>query len=260
MDPFGKTGPVMDSIRPEERLILMDVIDALAAVRAADQLLTCTNGKLQRLLPHERLACIVAGFNDERVQLYGMLLHEFPHQYIEELRRADGAPDCSVMQRWRIQRRPLLVDQAHDVAGATTAYQRIVKYGLKNIAMHGFSDVQGDLTSYFCFADIPEQLGPRHASLLRILTPYLHVALMCAIPVLENLQLSTANMYDALTDLQKEILRWIYLGKTNWEIGRILDMSEDSVKYQVALILDKLHAENRAQAVVNALSTGVIKP
>jgi LuxR family transcriptional regulator, quorum-sensing system regulator CviR len=57
----------------------------------------------------------------------------------------------------------------------------------------------------------------------------------------------------ALTMRQKEVLRWLCEGKTNWEIGKILGTTQDTAKYHVAQIFLRLNVVSRAQAVAKAL-------
>lgn len=61
-----------------------------------------------------------------------------------------------------------------------------------------------------------------------------------------------------LTEKELEILRWAKAGKTAWEIGRIRDISEATVKYHFKSIYCKLGVTNRAQAVGEALCMGLI--
>ena len=55
-----------------------------------------------------------------------------------------------------------------------------------------------------------------------------------------------------------EILKWIYLGKSNFEIGAILKISPLTVKNHVQKILRKLDVLNRTQAVGKALALRVL--
>jgi DNA-binding CsgD family transcriptional regulator len=48
---------------------------------------------------------------------------------------------------------------------------------------------------------------------------------------------------------EREIMRWVALGKTNPEIGCILRISEFTVKNHLKSIFSKLDVSNRAQAV-----------
>ena len=59
---------------------------------------------------------------------------------------------------------------------------------------------------------------------------------------------------------EQEILRWIYLGKTNGEVGAILSLSSQTVKNHVQKILHKLNVFNRTQAVAKALDTRILSP
>lgn len=61
-----------------------------------------------------------------------------------------------------------------------------------------------------------------------------------------------------LTAKEIETLKWVIAGKTNWEIARILDVSERTVKFHVGNILQKLGANSRAHAVSIALERGII--
>jgi LuxR family transcriptional regulator len=52
----------------------------------------------------------------------------------------------------------------------------------------------------------------------------------------------------SLSQAQSEILNWIAEGKSNTDIGTIMDMSERTVRYHVSVILQKLGVASRAQA------------
>ena len=55
-----------------------------------------------------------------------------------------------------------------------------------------------------------------------------------------------------LTPREREVLRLLAAGKSNKEIGAALRISERTAKFHVTAILNKLGAENRAQAVAVA--------
>ena len=63
---------------------------------------------------------------------------------------------------------------------------------------------------------------------------------------------------DALTAREREILRHVALGRSNREIAAALAIAEETVKTHVANLLAKLQAENRAQAIVQALRRGLL--
>jgi DNA-binding NarL/FixJ family response regulator len=66
---------------------------------------------------------------------------------------------------------------------------------------------------------------------------------------------------DALTERELEVLGLMAEGITsNRQLAKQLHLSENTVKFHVRNILDKLHLHNRAQAVGYALREKVIKP
>jgi len=74
-----------------------------------------------------------------------------------------------------------------------------------------------------------------------------------------NLDLSPSPSV-TLTPREVEILSWIRQGKTNWEMAKIQEISERTVKFHVANILRKLEATSRSQAVANALELNLLSP
>ncbi len=64
---------------------------------------------------------------------------------------------------------------------------------------------------------------------------------------------------DALTDREREVLELLVRGVTsNRKLAKHLGVSENTVKFHVRNILDKLHLHNRAQVVGFALRHGIV--
>jgi len=61
-----------------------------------------------------------------------------------------------------------------------------------------------------------------------------------------------------LTDCELVILRYVAMGNTNKEIGKTLNLDEQTIKNEVSVILAKLNANNRAHAVALAMQQGLI--
>jgi DNA-binding CsgD family transcriptional regulator len=62
-----------------------------------------------------------------------------------------------------------------------------------------------------------------------------------------------------LSQREREVLRWISVGKTSWEVGMIFGTSERAVNKLIADAMVKLNAVSRVQAVVNAIRAGEIE-
>lgn len=63
-----------------------------------------------------------------------------------------------------------------------------------------------------------------------------------------------------LTPREIEVLVWTAKGKTKWEIGQLLSISEDTVKKHMASACNRLEASNKTHAVAVALLHGLIIP
>ncbi|WP_420592098.1 LuxR C-terminal-related transcriptional regulator [Bacterioplanoides sp.] len=61
-----------------------------------------------------------------------------------------------------------------------------------------------------------------------------------------------------LTSKELEVLKWCAVGKSYWELGTILGVSERTVKFHMKNIFSKLDVLNKAQAVARAMSYGII--
>ena len=62
----------------------------------------------------------------------------------------------------------------------------------------------------------------------------------------------------ALTTRERQVLRLVADGRTNKEIARELSITERTAKFHVTSLLNKLGADNRAQAAVLAVQRGLL--
>jgi len=63
---------------------------------------------------------------------------------------------------------------------------------------------------------------------------------------------------ERLTEREEEVLKLLAAGLSNKDIAAKLALSEGTVKNYVSVILDKLHANDRTQAVLTALKRGLV--
>lgn len=63
---------------------------------------------------------------------------------------------------------------------------------------------------------------------------------------------------DTLTDRELDVLQLVVAGQRNKEIAATLGISENTVKFHLRNILDKLHAQSRAEAVARAVREGLL--
>ncbi|MFI0356766.1 response regulator [Actinomadura sp. 9N407] len=69
-----------------------------------------------------------------------------------------------------------------------------------------------------------------------------------------------ASGLDGVTDREREVLGLIARGLSNTELAEHLQLSVATVKTHVGNLLAKLHARDRAQLVIAAYETGLVRP
>lgn len=62
-----------------------------------------------------------------------------------------------------------------------------------------------------------------------------------------------------LTNREMEVLSWIASGKSDWQIGQILKISQKTVNYHVENVKRKYGVATRVQAVVEAMRQGTLE-
>ncbi|WFU39894.1 LuxR family transcriptional regulator [Bradyrhizobium sp. CB82] len=68
-----------------------------------------------------------------------------------------------------------------------------------------------------------------------------------------------SNRKVSLSEREKDCLRWVAEGKSSWEIGKILNVSENTVNFHVKNAIRKLGSSNRTQGLVKAIRLGLIE-
>ena len=66
------------------------------------------------------------------------------------------------------------------------------------------------------------------------------------------------NNGSPLSMREKEVLKWLKMGKSSWDISIILDISERTVNFHITNIMNKLDAMTRTQAVAISIEKGLI--
>lgn len=87
----------------------------------------------------------------------------------------------------------------------------------------------------------------------QMMAGYVHEAVRRVFSLTDN------EKEQALTEREHECLRWAADGKTSWEIGQLLNLSERTVNFHLNNATLKLDASNRQHAVVRAVLKGLIQ-
>lgn len=122
-------------------------------------------------------------------------------------------------------------------------------------------------TTLLSLSSKDENIEPRNYDILAFIMPHLHEAVRRLYRSnasseqygeSNNAKQVAQKSTQSLTNRELEILKWAVIGKTSWEIGRILSISERTVKFHFKNTYKKLDVINRSQAVAKAVSHGLV--
>ncbi len=245
--------------REAERLL--HVARASLEVRRRSQFFLWSQGQLHSLVPHEVMVCVHGDFARRALVVEHFASFPLPHQDSEGLRNTDSGLMIQAIRHWAEGgERPLTICSSDRDAVLYRRFESaLLRHAFRNFAIHGVPMLEGTSGSFFAFASMPQPVSPRLEFMLEILTPYIHTAF---VRMLANECDPAAEVEPAdriITVRETEILQWVRDGKSNQEIGQILNISPLTVKNHIQKMLKKLNVQNRAQAVAKGLSLKLIK-
>lgn len=236
-----------------ERLLI--TFETAVKVRKRHQFYLWSQGALQSFLPHETMLCGLGNAlsPDLRTEVTSraVLSNE------DLLRFCEGSN--SLLQRaaqgWmRSGQQPLLLP-AHNAGPLAPLLDEL---RIEHFACHGTPDFrpaqrqQANFGSFFVFLNVPNRNPGRYLYMLDLLLPHLHMAATHVCDSEQGLVADRLQRKPRLSEREQQVLEWVRKGKTNHEIGQILDISPLTVKNHVQKILRKLNVSNRAQAAANS--------
>jgi transcriptional regulator EpsA len=124
---------------------------------------------------------------------------------------------------------------------------------MKSALIHGIKDVRGRHDCLYVLMSMsPADIPDTATTMLEALLPYIDSSLRQLDPLPEQSEAQPPEiepLAESLSTRELEIMEWVQNGKTNFEIGLILDISAFTVKNHLQRIFRKLDVMNRAQAV-----------
>ncbi len=252
------------AMRPEDLdKRILTVIVRCAEITKEAEFTQLVEGPLREVMPHEMMVCGIGGVSPQGNFVRKFLQFSCPfecYEYYAEMLNSDGRVNSPLMQKWRDTKEPVFFQSGRDDQEFPAEWVQLFnKYKMRNIIGHGILDLTGTFSSYFIFSRLAEEVGPEHAFLLKIITPHLHMALSRALTNVQEFQAFVGKTGKPLSDRQSEILYWMHEGKTNWEIAKILNLTELNVKYHIDQIFTKLDVRSRVNAVAKAHELGLVK-
>jgi len=236
-------------------------LDASLRVHARAHFFSWTQGLLQSLIRHELLICTLCLGKPPAFRADGFSMTTPDPSTLSDIFLRDTSVAPALLKAWEERRfQPVVVDLSSTQLGSGAFSREVERLGATQLLVHGVHDADGRAITLFTFACRPGSVGPRQTYLAQLLTPSLHSSWVRTQLQRTPTSADKASNQSVLTVRELDILKWIYLGKSNFEIGAILKISPLTVKNHVQKILRKLNVVNRTQAIGKSLELRILNP
>ncbi|WP_020167598.1 MULTISPECIES: XrtB/PEP-CTERM-associated transcriptional regulator EpsA [Methylotenera] len=249
----------------EQRVVFMEVIEESLRVSQRTHLFNWLQAGFQYLLPHEVMIYGVKSTETDEYDFgYFTSSRYFDENRFNEVIDRENGLVTQALKVWQRTALPVFVTNhlpASDYGNYSVlniAQSELKASELGDFVAHGFGDNHTRISTFVIFARLSKQLNNNHARILELIMPHLHCGLIRVTSNRTNL-IHTNKVSKKITGRESEILQWVHMGKTNWEISSILSISPLTVKNHVQNILRKLDVQNRSQAAVKAAKLGLVK-
>lgn len=256
---FAMTDPLAkDQI--DVQLLLFTIETSIRVVKRF-QFFLWTQGSLQTFLPHDTLLCACGDFERGEYTASVFSRSVLSPEYEARLTDPTGGLIARLVADWQAGgREPLVPGGAR---GRTLAQLPRVA-GVDHALAHGCREARGEQSTFFALLGMPEAPTDLDARRIELLMPNLHLALL-RITEHERREggervVGRSASPVTLSARELQVLEWVREGKTNHEIGQILNISPLTVKNHIQKILRKLDVTNRAQAVARLAALRAHEP
>ncbi len=249
--------------RTLERDCFLRIVEASTRIASHQDLYSWLQGEIQRFIPHQVLISAYGYYDTWQLKLD--IISSLPGVRSYVLARCDiDVLLQKLFNRWvKGARRPFVLHTLQglglDGAGCECSLHGALR-GTKSLLVHGVRDERGECDCLYvalnlaplaegCFS---ECFGMTPCFVIESLINQIDVSSR-RLASLPGAVTKPAALRDGgpcrLTEREHEILEWICKGKTNFEIGIILNISTFTVKNHIQHIFEKIGAANRVQAV-----------
>lgn len=253
--------PFNNDLTNVERELLLELVQESLCAKSHFDIFIWLQGRLQFFMPHEVL--IVAWGDFSLGLVYFDILSSVPGLRTNGFTKSDLSPLLKqLFQYWNHNQTPLTLNNTQGFFKAVNLnFDDICNpiNNMKSAVVHGIRDSRGHHDCLYVLMN-KDSITTSSGKILEALLPYIDHALRRVKHLPEQLpaQLSetiqttiedaNAEIDTLLSVREDEIMNWVKAGKTNVEIGMILDISVYTVKNHLQRIFKKLDVLNRAQA------------
>ena len=240
---------------------LIRVLESAATVRHRGDFFMWAQGHLQALLPHGVMVGLL--LNEQGTLMHSECLQSVPVDagLLEQLQNPANGLLIEIgrlcQSSGKTQLNLPVNEVQHAAAGselrALDEVWKLTQLGPAQFVASG--DMGLGQFALFAFLLRPEPASALQQHVLQLLLPQLMMLLWRTRLFAQNaVPASPSEVGQALTERQMEILHWVKLGKTNFEIAHIVGISELTVKNHLQKVFKRLNVHNRAQAVAQLMA------
>lgn len=227
-------------------------------VRSHFEFLLWSQGNVQQFLPHD---IMIAAWGDFSLGLINFdIVSALPGIRTEQVHNANLTPLLKrLFNYWKDESRaPFILKMDQGIFEENELASGELNGHFKNMKsalVHAIKDGRGRHDCIYVLLSSSSTLPTSSMTMLEAFLPYIDTSL-------RQLEHLPEQVYDhphadeqpelysgALSSREMEIMEWVQNGKTNYEIGMILDISAFTVKNHLQRIFKKLDVISRAQAV-----------
>jgi DNA-binding CsgD family transcriptional regulator len=275
---------VFDQLSRSELLQLMELASRCLTATTPEQLESIISSIYALASFHKAALCVLSGAQSE-VMLTHFVNHSYGSEWAELYARQNFQRVDPILNRAAVTDGVFQWHEALPVGGDNSAafleaaeahgIARGVSFSCAGIAATSAST----LRSVLSIAGVPDNEIERTRRILTTIGPHLHESyrrvlaahpndtnpLMLAAPApapagpagATGIELAIQQPAE-LSAREREVLCWAQQGKTYWEIGSILGITERTVKFHMARVKTKLDVVSTAHAIAKAMRAGLI--
>lgn len=249
----------VSTLSEADREKFMQIVQGATRIRRHSELFLWLQGEFLYFLPHDVLISISGNF--DKLQVSFDVVSAQPGLRTDSLLRCQHAEEMAqrLHQRWIGMGQQMFAVSAKD--GLQTpdkcdcAFHASLSK-MKSILVHGLRDERSGYDSLYVMMHTAPHNEWQYKSMFELLVPHIDMASrrIASLPMASARDRWMSKAREELESLgisprEEEILEWVTLGKTNHEIGIILNISAFTVKNHLQRIFKKLDVLNRVQAV-----------
>lgn len=254
----------IDQIERSELVRLMELASQCLTASTPEQLETIISS-IYDLASYGKAALCALSRAENEVALAHYVNHSYGAQWAElyasqNFHRVDPilihASTTDGVFRWDETAAPPMCRE-----GSAAFLEAAETFGLANGVSFSCAGISRTFRSVLSFTGVPADEFERTRRILTVIGPHLHESyhrvFHFQLDREKPVKLSAREPVE-LSAREREVLCWAQQGKTYWEIGCILGISQRTVKFHVARIKAKLDVVSTAHAIAKAMRTGLI--